>query len=1006
MSDESLLNPTVDRAAETASRLAKEFDANASYYLSPSYQEAEVRKDFIDKFLFALGWDVNHDIQRNPFEQEVKVERSVHMGATAQRRADYSIAIAPEYDTPVLYVEAKKPHADIATADNYFQTIRYANQRSHPIGVLTDFEQLHIVDCRYQANIQTAIHRSLLRFHYSDYLNQEKFAAIFFLLSRPAVYRGSIQKYAESLPVPKGRPGQKSFVSLAYKPLDEYLLETLDGLRESLARSLKIKNQQLDSAALTELTQRILDRLVFIRFLEDKLIEPVPIIPSLGESSNRSAWQDFVEVSGRLDKIYNGIVFKHHDLIDVPGKLTVDDKSFADVLDAFDFHKSEYLFSDIPIHILGSIYERFLGNVIVATEKRATLDPKPEVRKAGGVYYTPRYIVDYIVENTIGKLIDGKSPTEISELRFADIACGSGSFLLGIYSYLLKYVTRWYNTRPQKAPKNAVVRRSGALYLSLAEKSRILCDSIFGVDIDPQAVEVAQLSLYLKLLEDETTASARQYTMDFHQPLLPSLTENIKCGNSLVASDFNAGKQFDFLDAEVSQKLNTFDWSVEFRAIMESGGFDAIVGNPPWGADFDAGQLAYLRVHQARVVDRMVDSYIYFFDKAMQLAKADGSIGFIVPSTILNQVDARALRGLLIQRRLSHLINLGRDIFTRKVLNTSTIVIASKASFVCEDFSALPVEQRPTALVNTPPFRLDWQEWVRSVEVDPHLTFFLGEQSETSLLARLRTVHPPLTSCLDGEIQRGVSPDIVAAHVLTPSEVTQLNIEADVLRKSISGPRIKRYSPCVSDQWIIYTSRETEIGRYPRAYDYLKRFRSKNTCKEVAAKKHPFWSLHRPRNPQIFASPKFIGITTSKRIELVYDANESLFVTDAMYVFRANPETDALALMALMQSRLFLFLYRVANQGESRVIPQIKASKLQTIPTPQLSRGEPAASELQGLAIVVQRLQARLPNTVTEHARTLIERQIATAEGRINEIVYELYGLTSTEIKMVEKATR
>ena len=257
--------------------------------------------------------------------------------------------------------------------------------------------------------------------------------------------------------------------------------------------------------ALTELTQRILDRLVFIRFLEDKLIEQSPIIPKLGIGTGSTAWQDFLSVSRKLDKTYNGIVFRRHPLLDDPGCLVMDDKTFGDVLDGFDFHKSKYLFNAIPIHLLGSMYERFLGNVIVATAKRATLEPKPEVRKAGGVYYTPQYVVDYIVFNTVGRLIAGKTPAEIVELRVADIACGSGSFLLGVYDCILKYVTRWYNANPTKTPKGAVVKRDGAVLLSLKEKSKILTDNIYGVDIDPQAVEVTQLSLYLKLLEDETT---------------------------------------------------------------------------------------------------------------------------------------------------------------------------------------------------------------------------------------------------------------------------------------------------------------------------------------------------------------------------------------------------------------------------------------------------------------------------------------------------------------------
>ena len=193
----------------------------------------------------------------------------------------------------------------------------------------------------------------------------------------------------------------------------------------------------------------------------------------------------------------------------------MDDGQFADICKRLCHVNSAYDFNTIPIHILGSIYERFLGKVIVATDKRARVEEKPEVRKAGGVYYTPEYIVRYIVENTVGKLIEGKTPAQIAEMRFADIACGSGSFLLGVYDLLIRHHTKFYNDNPGKAKKGDMVQREDGLHLSLQKKREILVNNIYGVDIDTQAVEVAQLSLYLKLLQDETPGSTRQYHFGF-----------------------------------------------------------------------------------------------------------------------------------------------------------------------------------------------------------------------------------------------------------------------------------------------------------------------------------------------------------------------------------------------------------------------------------------------------------------------------------------------------------
>ena len=190
--------------------LVETFHAKKSHYLSASYQEAEVRRDFIDKLFVAFGWDVNHDIQRNPYEQEVKVERSVSAGG--QRRADYAFHLAPNFRDPRFFVEAKKPHGDIATAENYFQTIRYGWNSGTALAVLTDFEQFHVIDCRYKPDLETALHRAVAKFHYSDYADLEKFARIYWLFSREAVVAGSLEKCAAELLKLSRKARQRGFL--------------------------------------------------------------------------------------------------------------------------------------------------------------------------------------------------------------------------------------------------------------------------------------------------------------------------------------------------------------------------------------------------------------------------------------------------------------------------------------------------------------------------------------------------------------------------------------------------------------------------------------------------------------------------------------------------------------------------------------------------------------------------------------------------------------------------
>ncbi len=270
----------LDEAYLRVNQLAADFKANEKFYLSPAYQEAEARRDFIDKFFVAFGWDVNHDTQKNPYEQEVKVERKDH--GVSQRRADYAFYITPNFRDVKFYIEAKKPFGDIATTDNYFQTIRYGWNSQTPIAALFDFEQFEIVDCRFKPDLETALQRNLKKFHYSQFADKEKFAEIYWLFSREAVARGSLEKYAEALPK-KRVAVQRGLFKGGYQSIDEAFLEELDAHRDKLAHMFKNSNPKLDGEALTEATQRTLDRLVFIRFLEDKLIEPQYLVAKFGE---------------------------------------------------------------------------------------------------------------------------------------------------------------------------------------------------------------------------------------------------------------------------------------------------------------------------------------------------------------------------------------------------------------------------------------------------------------------------------------------------------------------------------------------------------------------------------------------------------------------------------------------------------------------------------------------------------------------------------------------------
>ncbi len=666
----------LDASHAAVVRLVNDFEAHKRVYTAHSYQEQELRADFLNKFYTALGWDVDHVEQKNPFEQEVKVERGVK-DKSSKRRADYAFYTAPNFRDPRFYVEAKRPGVDLAAKDNYFQAIRYGWNSQTPVVVLTNFHQTHLLDCRYKPDIDTVLERRLRLYTLDGLKDPEKFAELYYLLSREAVASGALEKFSAAQPKKKGKAVQFGLFKGGYQRMDRTFLTDLDGYREVLARSFKRANPVLDGGTLTEVTQRVLDRLIFIRFLEDKLIEPDYLVSNFGGKG--TVWGDFVAASRRLDAIYNGIVFKHHPLLDTP-RFSVDDAVFGDVCEQWAHVNSPYDFNYIPIHILGSIYERFLGNVIVTTPKGAKLEEKPEVRKVGGVYYTPEYIVRYLVQQTVGRCIEGKSPQQMATLRFCDLACGSGSFLLGVYEILLEEHRKWYAANPDRAKRDGcVLHDDGTYHLSLAQKRVIVVNSVYGVDVDPQAVEVAQLSLYLKLLEDETTATARSYQLEIKETLLPPLSRNIVCGNSLIETDILDGHLFGL---EEERRLRPMDLKAQFPKAMADGGFDAIVGNPPYVRPHNLTKThkEYFWRHYP-VFKGKADIYTCFMQRSVEMLKPGGYFAYIVSQSWLALDSFDELRKHVLEHyKVLQLVELPDRVFEEAQVETMSFVFQREAN--------------------------------------------------------------------------------------------------------------------------------------------------------------------------------------------------------------------------------------------------------------------------------------------------------------------------------------
>jgi hypothetical protein len=616
--------------------LVSRFDREHAHFTNPDYNEAMVREDFLNPFFRSLGWDVGNAKGLIHTEREVDIEVRTALSGR-QTRADYVFRVAR---VERFTCEAKKP-AETLHAGHIYQAKRDAFARGIPLAVLSDFEDLNIYIVGARPRLSEPNVGEYKKLNFRQYLGAAR--ELWDLLAYEHVAAGAIDKVIDSLPKRalkvRGRQGYLIKPDRT-KSLDADFLNFLDEARRALGSDLLKYNDRddlLTGHRLNEAAQRIIDRLVFLRICEDRGIDTGGLLDSLlngwlrqqrtppklrrqtgqgrlslkddgvheepaayatrAEPTEGGLYRELVEHVRSLDQrppsykpFFNGQLFKPH----FSEELVVGDEFLANFIDDLTDDESGYNFADIKVEILGSAYERFLGNVLLPQGRGVKIEEKPEVRKAGGVYYTPRYIVDYIVEQTVARQLDGKSPKEVSKLRFLDPACGSGSFLLRVYERVMEHYLRWFMDNPAKQNKaDCYLDAAGNVRLTTQLKRRILLENVYGVDLDAQAVEVTQLSLYLKMLEGENRESLRAQTELFNkEPLLPALDKNILCGNSLIGSDFS-------LDPSELVRVNAFDWDVGFEKIMASGGFDAVVGNPPYALVTDESSGNYFLTNYA-----------------------------------------------------------------------------------------------------------------------------------------------------------------------------------------------------------------------------------------------------------------------------------------------------------------------------------------------------------------------------------------------------------------------
>jgi type I restriction-modification system DNA methylase subunit len=671
---------------------------------------------------------------------------------------------------------------------------------------------------------------------------------------------------------------------------------------------------------------------------------------------------------------------------DLTLKLKIDDEPLKDIIKRLYYPESPYEFSIISADILGQVYEQFLGKVIRLTAgHRAMVEEKPEVRKAGGIYYTPSYIVDYIVKNTVGKLLEGKNPKQISKIKVLDPACGSGHFLIGAYQYLLDWYLDWY---VKDGAKKWAIKKSPILYqdthgewrLTTAERKRILLNNIYGVDIDPQAVEVTKLSLLLKVLEGETEQTLNTTLRIFHERALPDLGSNVKCGNSLIGPDFYENQQVSMFDKEERYQINAFDWKKEFSEIMKTGGFDVVIGNPPWGADIEAKQRKYLSNSFPEVAD--YESSQYFILKSIFLVNPNGLVGMIAPNTLALNIFAKKWRDRILELSSFHAILdiSDADVFAGPGVRSMIFIVGRKIKTDCSIFKSTNIYKEINRLREVPQKALVGQDtWAHLFIKETHLSKIINNISAACVsLADYCDVKQGYIPYRTTTLTRKYG-TLKAKEIVSKRSWHAFSKKGTYYQKELQGADVNRYALNWSGVWVKY-------GEWVSTYLPI----------------------------SVFSGPRILVREITGKIPhlLLATYTEDTFVHNPsiLAVLPRDKKITLKVILGILNSKLMSVIFsQVAPKAKKGLFPKIIITDAKRLLLPaninQSLAENKILHQLNTLVDCMLDMSKETNRLNAPHEKETLRRQIDATDRQIDQIVYKLYGLTPEEIKIVEEGS-
>lgn len=1010
---------TMEERKQKLSGLVEKFENNEKFYTSKGFKEASCRQEFIDELLVCLGWDVKNLKGARHDKQEVTIEDNVIINGNV-KHPDYTLRYG---GLPKFYVEAKQPSIDLQkNPEPALQVRRYAYSSGLPIAVLTDFQELAIYDTRIKTkNSDTAATARINYLNYKQYV--EKFDDLYNAISWEAVDLGKFDTYYEEN---RNKKGTSS--------VDKDILEMIEKWRTLLAEDIALHNEEIDEFNLTSCVQKIIDRILFLRICEDKEIEEYGTLKKIADKKN-DIYLALKQIFVNANEKFNAGLFATDEYLD---SVSVQDKTLCTIINALYYPECQYEFSVLPVEILGSIYEQFLGKIIRFTRKTKSghgieIIEKPEVQKAGGVYYTPPYIVKYIVKETIGKKIYGKTPEKVAKMRFVDPACGSGSFLIGAYQYLLEWHWNYYLNDIAKYEKQGKIYKDSITQdykLSIEEKRTILLNNIYGVDIDTQAVEVTKLSLFLKLLENEGRAlsSTGQQSLfrssDLNAKILPSMINNIKCGNSLIGNNYYDDKNVLDFGLNEQRKVNAFDWNEEFSTVFQNGGFDCIIGNPPYlrvqGLRENYEEESKFYEMKYKSATGRFDFYVLFMERSFTLLNKNGILSFILPHKFINADFGVGIRQFIYENKaLCYLVHFGAEqVFDKASVYTCIIGLSHDN----KDFNFVQVAPKEIE-------KKIKMEKIKEEKLSEFSRWNFQSAGKSNIIEKLKQqpieFKDIVLYCSQGTVSMGDDIYILQGHIegdyfigYSKRLQTEVKLEKQIMKPLLKGDDIKRYEQIKNTSWEIYPHHlvnnktipyeENEMKKqFPMTYKYLLPFKKELKEKKISYKTNPnYWyTLHRAREITMFERPKIITAETSLGCNMTYDTKDFYHNTQCYtIIFDKDHEKNTMAYLAILNSNvLWFFLTQTGNILRGGYF-RFKTKYLETFPLPEIT--DETAKKLSSLTEQLLTTYMQLENTKSDSDKKFLVQRIKISESKINNEVYNLYNLNKDEISIIEESCK